>query len=79
MTAGHCFIHIINMHAPDAAGCGEMWEKAWGHAGGGILPQGQKHCMPPVMAYYPTAVAYDHFTNMVDNFANNHNRLVNNI
>lgn len=35
--------------------------------------------MPPVMAYYPTAVAYDHFTNMVDNFANNHNRLVNNI
>lgn len=35
--------------------------------------------MPPVMAYYPTAVAYDDFTNMVDNFANNHNRLVNNI
>lgn len=31
------------------------------------------------MAYYPTAVAYDDFTNMVDNFANNHNRLVNNI
>lgn len=31
------------------------------------------------MTYYPTAVAYDHFTNMVDNFANNHNRLVNNI
>lgn len=31
------------------------------------------------MAYYPTAVAYNDFTNMVDNFANNHNRLVNNI
>lgn len=79
MTAGHCFIHIINMHAPDAAGLREMWEKAWGHAAAGILSQGQKHCMPPVMAYYPTAIAYDHFTNMVDNFANNHNRLVNNI
>ena len=79
MTAGHCFIHIINMHAPDAAMRGEMWEKALGHAAGSILSQGQKHCMPPVMAYYPTAVAYDHFINMVDNFANNDKSLSSNI
>ena len=35
--------------------------------------------MPPVMAYYPTAVAYDHFINMVDNFANNDKSLSSNI